>query len=116
MLFDDKFQPHTWAFALAHRFRDIVYFKIRDLKKYMSRSWRSAFAVAPRDGKCPTSYLMAIVIFALSLTFYEIFANKKRQKFDLEIEGQGHWVEKRNLRHSISIVRIHICEFYQNFS
>ena len=36
--------------------------------------------VAPFDGKFPTSYLMVIVMFALSLTVYEIFANIKNAK------------------------------------
>ena len=40
----------------------------------------------PFDGKYMTSCLWAIVMFALSLTVYEIFANKiKYQKFDLEM-------------------------------
>ena len=35
-------------------------------------------------------YMTAIVIFALSDTVYEIFANKiKCQKLNLEFEGQG---------------------------
>ena len=36
--------------------------------------------VAPFDGKYLTSYPMVIVMFALSLTVYEIFA--KHQKFE----------------------------------
>ena len=38
-----------------------------------------------------TRYLMTIVMFALALTIYEIFASQiKFQKFDFENEGQGH--------------------------
>ena len=43
----------------------------------------------PLDGKCPTSYMMVIAMFALYLTVYEIFANyEKCQNFDLKNEGQ----------------------------
>ena len=43
----------------------------------------------PFDGKYMTSYLMVIVIFALSLTVCEIFAKQgKCQNFDPENEGQ----------------------------
>ena len=46
--------------------------------------------MAPFDGKYMTSNLMAIVIFALSLTIYEIFENQiKRKKFNLDNEEQG---------------------------
>ena len=47
------------------------------------------------DGKYMNSYLTAIVMFALSLTIYEIFANEiKFQKCDLENEGQVLKVKK----------------------
>ena len=50
-------------------------------------------------------YLMVIVMFALSLTVYEIFANQEKCKnVDLEIEGQG--VEKQDLSHSTRNVQI----------
>ena len=43
--------------------------------------------MAPFDGKYITSYLIAKVIFAPSLTIYEICANKiKFQKFDIKNE------------------------------
>ena len=43
--------------------------------------------MVPFDGKCSTSYLMAIVMFALSLTVYEIFANLIIfQNIDLEMK------------------------------
>ena len=49
----------------------------------------------PFDGKYTTSYLMVIVMLALSLTVYEIFANyEKCQYVDLENEDQGQGVEK----------------------
>ena len=54
----------------------------------MSRS--TTFAVAPFDGKYLTSFLIVIVMFALSLTNYEIFANQEKcQNFYLESECQG---------------------------
>ena len=37
-------------------------------------------------------------------------------KFDFENEGQYEGVEERNLNHSIGNVRIHIGDFFQNFS
>ena len=49
--------------------------------------------MAPFDGKYPTSYLMAIVMFAQ--TVHEIFANQEKyQNFFIENEGQGQRVEK----------------------
>ena len=42
-------------------------------------SRRTTFAVVPFDGKYPTSYLIAIVVFALSLSIYEIFANQEQE-------------------------------------
>ena len=54
-------------------------------------------------------YLMAIVMFALSLTICEKFV----KSFNIENEGQG--VEERNLRHSTGNVRIHTGDFFQNF-
>ena len=42
--------------------------------KRRSRSWYMTFAVAPFDGKYIASYLMAIVMFALSHTICEIIA------------------------------------------
>ena len=55
-----------------------------------------------------TSYLLAIVVFALSLTIYEIFANLiKLQNFDLEIEGQV--MENKRTGN----VRFHIGDFFR---
>ena len=52
--------------------------------------------MAPFDGTCMTSSLMAIVMFALSPTIYEIFAKQIiRQTFDIENEGQGRGEKKR---------------------
>ena len=63
--------------------------------------------MTPFDGKFLTSYLMSLVMFALSLTIYEIFANQiKCQNLDLESEGQGG--EKH---HSTKNVRLHIDDF-----
>ena len=82
------YKCHKWAFfASSHRFRTIHISKLWPIK-CRSRSWLTAFAVASFDGKSPTSYLMAIVMFALSLTVYEIFT-----EIYLKNEGQGQWVE-----------------------
>ena len=48
----------------------------------------SLCTTAPFDGKYRTSYLMAIVMSALSLAIYEMFVNKIKLKFDLENDGQ----------------------------
>ena len=54
--------------------------------------------MAPFDDKYPTSYPMAKVMFALSATICEIFANQvKYQKFYLENEGQCRGVKKSGL-------------------
>ena len=59
---------------------------------------------------------MAIVMFALSLTVYEIVANQEKCKnFDLENECQDQGVEKRDLRHLTRNVRIHIGDFFLEF-
>ena len=74
----------------------------------------TTIAWAPFDGKYLTSYMMAIVMFALSLTICEIFTKIiKYQSFDLENEGQGQEVEERNLRHSTGNIRLHIGEFFR---
>ena len=57
---------------------------------------------------------MAIVMFAQSLTVYEIITHhEKYQNFDLENEGQG--VEKRQLRHSSRNFQFHRGEFFSEF-
>ena len=69
--------------------------------------------MALSDGEYMASYLIALVVFALPLIVYVIFANQiKWKKFDLKIEGQGQGGEKRNLRHSIGNVRFHIIDFF----
>ena len=71
----------------------------------------------PFDGKYMTSSLMAIVIFVLSVTIWEIFTKQEKfQNFSLENEAQDQGAEERDLRHSAGNVRLHIDEFLQNFS
>ena len=41
---------------------------------------------------------------------------EKYQKFDLENENQGQAAEERDLRHSSGNARIHVGDFFQNFS
>ena len=56
--------------------------------------------------KCSTYHLKATVKFALSLTIYEISANKENcQNPDLENEGQGQEVEKLDLRHELELLK-----------
>ena len=51
--------------------------------------------------KYMTSYLIAIVMFALSFTVNEMFANQiKCKQFDVENDGQGQRGEKRDLYRS----------------
>ena len=58
------------------------------------------------------SYLMATAMFALSTTLYEILANQiKRQKFDLENEGQDRGGEKQDLRRWTGSDRFYIGDF-----
>ena len=52
--------------------------------------------MAPFDGKFETSYLMAIVMRALSLTIYEIFANqikckKLTLKMKVKVKKEKNW-------------------------
>ena len=76
----------------------------------------TTFTMASFKGKYITSYLMTMVMFALSLTIYEIFENQiKCKMFYLKNEGQGQ-VGKRDLRHSTGNVRIFIGNFLQNYS
>ena len=67
-------------FSLALTVFEIFIFENSWPWKCKSRSWRTGFAVAPFDGKYLTFNLTAIVMFALSLTVYEIFANKRQLK------------------------------------
>ena len=45
-----------------------------------------AFAIVPCDGKYMTSYLMAIVMFVLTLTIYEIYAKQYAESFALKMK------------------------------
>ena len=55
---------------------EILTLKIRDLENVgQGHDVQQHTAMATFDRKCPTSYLLAIVIFDLSLTVYETFAN-----------------------------------------
>ena len=66
------YKSHTWAlFACSHRFRAIHISKFVILKMWKGRSmsWRTTFAVAAIDIKHLTSYLMAIVMFAVFQLF-----------------------------------------------
>ena len=68
--------------------------------------------MAPSNGKYMTSYLMAIAMFALSLTVCEIFAKlEKCQNIELKNEDQDQGVEE--LRHSTVNVRFHIYDFFR---
>ena len=67
----------------------------------------------PFNGKYMTSYLMAIVMFAPSLTVCEIFA---KQNFELENEDQDPGAEVQDLCHYTGNVRIHMNGSFQNFS
>ena len=56
-------------------------------------------------------------MFALSLTIYEISAKQiKCEKFDLEYEGHGQGIEKRDFRHSTGNVRIYVIDFLRNLA
>ena len=67
------------------------------------------------DGKYATSHLMAVKIFLLYLTVYEIFAIQENAKLcGLENEGQG---EERGLSYSTGNVKIYIyIMIFENFS
>ena len=60
--------------------------------------------------QCMTVCLMAVIMFAPSLTIYDTFANQiKCQKFDLENKGQG--TGERYLCRSTGTVPIQTDEF-----
>ena len=60
-----------------------------------------------------TSYLMAIVMFALSITIYEIFGNEmKYVYFDFENESKDQRRENRDLHHSTGNVQFFIGDFF----
>ena len=65
------YKSRIWAFvAISHRFPGIIHYMISInyvTLKYGSRSRCTTIAMAPFDGKYLISYLMAIVMFALSL-------------------------------------------------
>ena len=69
------------------------------------------------DGKYRTSYLIAIVMFALYLAVCKIFAKQEKCLiFDLKTEGQGQEVEEGHLHRSTQNVRIQIGDLFQNFT
>ena len=64
--------------------------------------------------KFMTSYLMATVMFPLSLTVCEIFAHTKNAKhFTLKMKVKDE--KNIDLCHSTGIVRIHIVDFFSEF-
>ena len=84
----DSNQSHYWAFfASSHRFPDII---IISYFVYLENVEQGYFARASFDGKYMTSFFMAVLMSALSLTIYEIFTNQiKCPKFYFENEGNG---------------------------
>ena len=62
----------------------------------------TTLAMALFDGKYPTSYLMAIVMFALCLSIGEI-----------KNGGQDQGLKERYLRHSIGNGRFHVGDFFR---
>ena len=65
-------------FSLALTIIEIFRFQNVWSWKWWSRLWCTTFAVTPFNGKYITSYLIAIVMFALSHTIYVIFANQRK--------------------------------------
>ena len=61
--------------------------------------------------------LMGIIMFALSITFYELFTNNKKQcrKVYLENEDQGRGIEERDLHHSTGDIRFYTGDFISEF-
>ena len=59
------------------------------------------------------SYLMTMVMIALSVTIYEIFTSPiKCQRFDLENEGEGQEGENQNVCHLTGNVWFYIGVFF----
>ena len=94
--------------AGSHRFRDTHISKFVTWKMYVKVMMYNI-----RSGKYMTSYLMAIVMFALYLTVCKILDKQEKcQKFDFENEGQDHGVGDRDLRHLTGNVRVHKVDFF----
>ena len=75
--------------------------------------------MAPFDGKYLTSYLMAIVMFALSITikFARNLQNKKNATtFTLKVKVKVKEYKKWELCHLSGNVQTHIGEFCHNFT
>ena len=73
--------------------------------------------MVPFDGKYLTSYVRAIVMFALSLSTCKIFTKVLKWKsVELENEGQGQGLRERDIRHSTGNIRFHIGEFFRIFA
>ena len=69
--------------------------------------------MAPFQDKYLTSYVMALVMFALSLNICEIFSRIiKCRKSELRMECQGQ-VDERKLRHSTGNIGIHIGIYFR---
>ena len=68
----------------------------------------------PIESSDMTSYLMTIVMFALSFTIYEINSKQiKFPSFELENEGQGQGKEIEGLSHSTRNFLFYTADFFR---
>ena len=88
---------YIWAFLLALNVFEIFTFQNSRPIKYRSRSRCATFAVAPFDGKCLTSHLMATVMFVIFLALTCVNSHFKSCSF--ENLGRGQLVEFLQWRH-----------------
>ena len=84
VVFEGKYDPQQKSykaaiFAIALTVFEIFAFQKSWPWKCMSKSWYTTFAVASFDSKYVTSYLMAMVIFALSHCLWDIRKTKIRK-------------------------------------
>ena len=81
--------------------------------KGRSRSRRTTFAMAPYHGQYIIFYLTAIVMFALSVNIFEIFATQIKCQKVLPWKWRSRSRKRKlDLRHSTGIIRLYISDMW----
>ena len=108
------YKSHNAHFcASSHRFSHINVANVWSWK-FRSSSQSTMITVVTFDGKYMTSYLMAILMFALSITIYKIFTNQtKCQVWPWKCRSLSR---KRKKGLAPFNWKYSICDFFQNFT
>ena len=105
----NHYKSHIWEFfPSSSRFRDIHILKFENVGQ--GHDVQHSQHLAAFDGKCSTSYLMATVMFALSITVFRDI----RKIYNLTLKWRSRSrMRKRDLLHSTRNVRFHIGDCFR---